>query len=214
MLIVDCIKNISAVIGIIGLDQSLERETHDRTTIELPGYQNDMILTIYNNIKSINNNIILICLMIHGGILSLGNALNECDVILDSWYPGAQGGYAISDIIFGNINPAGRVSVTYYENTSQLPQPGQMDEYNGNGITYRYFNGNVIFPFGYGLSYTQFKYSNLRINTTNNNININPCDVIKITVNVANIGNLDGDEVVQMYKIYFTILTIMYQMFV
>ena len=90
--------------------------------------------------------------------------------------------------------------MTYYKATSDLPKPGTMNEYaaNGNkGITYRYFNGEVLYPFGFGLSYTTFKYSNLRTNASNNEVS--SCDVIKVTVTVQNTGNVMSDEVVQLY---------------
>ncbi len=112
-------------------------------------------------------------------------------------YPGSQGAYGFADVIFGKVNPVGRATVTYYSSTSDLPTPGEMDEYAGNGVTYRYYKGDgVVFPFGHGLSYTTFAYSNLKLNSSTS---IAGCDVVQVTVTVQNTGKLDGDEVVQMY---------------
>eukprot|EP01084_Bolivina_argentea_P317679 550831_1 len=152
-------NKLSAIIILLGLDQKQEKEGHDRTVIELPGMQNELVAVIANN--SATQSVPKICVLIHGGTMALGKAASECDAILDAWYPGQMGGYAIADAIYGIINPAGRASVTSYMSTSQLPTYGEMNEYAGNGITYRYFKGEVLYPFGYGISYTNFKYSNL-----------------------------------------------------
>lgn len=178
----------------LGLDQGQESEGHDRKVIELPGNQNQLVSEIY---KQNNGSVPIICVLIHGGTLALGSAADECDAIVDAWYPGQMGGYAIADVILGYKNPAGRASVTYYKATSDLPSPGQMSEYYGRGVTYRYFKGDVLFPFGHGMSYTTFSYSNLRSNASNNVID--GCDIVKITVTVKNTGKLIGDEVVQLY---------------
>ena len=188
-------NKLSAIIVILGLDQGQESEGHDRSNIELPGHQNDLVTDIYNNN---NGSVPIICVLIHGGTLALGTAADQCDVVLDAWYPGQMGGYAIADVILGYKNPAGRASVTYYKSTSDLPQPGQMSEYYGKGVTYRYFNGDVLYPFGFGLSYTTFSYSNLKTNITNQN-GIDGCDIVQVTVTVTNTGKVVGDEVVQLY---------------
>eukprot|EP01084_Bolivina_argentea_P002563 4742_1 len=188
---------LSAIIVLLGLDQKIESEGHDRSTIELPGHQNDLVTQIYTNKQSKNIAAPFICVLVHGGTLALGDAATQCDAVVDAWYPGQMGAYSIADVIYGIANPAGRASVTYYKATKDLPKPGEMNEYAGNGVTYRYFNGEVLYPFGYGLSYTTFKYSNLRTNITNNQAN--GCDVIKITVTVTNSGSVTGDEVVQLY---------------
>ena len=209
---------LTAIVVLLGLDQSHESEGHDRTTIELPGHQNDLVSTIANNTAT--KSVPIVCILIHGGTLALGSAATECDAIIDAWYPGQMGGYAMADVIYGVKNPAGRAGVTSYLSTSQLPKPGmvllffvcvlitwdgdneclfcmkgEMNEYAGNGVTYRYFKGEVLYPFGYGLSYTTFKYSNLKTNVTS----AKGCDVIKVTVTVTNTGSMSGDEVVQLY---------------
>eukprot|EP00483_Globobulimina_turgida_P008800 UN08818 len=108
-----------------------------------------------------------------------------------------MGGYAIADVILGIKNPAGRAAVTYYKATSDLPPFGQMSEYYGNGVTYRYFGGEPLYPFGHGLSFTNFTYSNLKTNATNNAMD--GCAIIEVTVTVKNSGSVGGDEVVQLY---------------
>ena len=214
------INNLDYIIMFLGLDQTQEAEGHDRTTINLPGYQAQLVQNVSdlvdrNNVTNINTmknrkynyketvDVPIVCILIHGGTLGLANVLDQCNVILDAWYPGQMGGYGIVDVLFNNGiygNPAGRASVTYYKNDSDLPiesQRGNMDLYSGNGLTYRYFKNDVMFPFGFGLSYTTFKYSNLTI--VNGNTLLNACDLINMSVLVTNTGNYDGDEVVQLY---------------
>eukprot|EP00483_Globobulimina_turgida_P013701 UN13727 len=153
-----------------------------------------------------DDNIALICLLIHGGTLALGSAVTECDAILDGWYPGSRGGYGIADIMYGAVSVAGRAGVTSYLSTAELPkQNGDMNEYSGDGVTYRYYKKRPLWPFGYGLSYTTFSYSNLRLNVTKSSNNTyeyevdDGCEVIGVTVSVSNDGARDGDEVIQVY---------------
>eukprot|EP01084_Bolivina_argentea_P317681 550833_1 len=205
---------LSHVIIGLGLDQTIESEGQndkgvgfDRSYIELPGNQTNMVSLVYNYTSQYN--IPIICLLIHGGTLALENAYNECDSILDLHYPGSQASLGVMDVLFGRYNPAGRASVTSYLSTNQLPAMDVQNEYPSNvsnGITYRYFNGSVLFEFGFGISYTQFNYSNLELNITkieNNKqyeyILNDGCGVIKVSFNVQNIGKYVGDEVTQLY---------------
>eukprot|EP01084_Bolivina_argentea_P317680 550832_1 len=203
-------NNLSHVLIGLGLDQLIESGNlfGDRLNIELPQNQYNLVSFIYNYTS--NRNIPIICYLIHGGSVALQNVYNECEVILDVWYPGQMGGYALTDVLFGHYNPAGRASVTYYTSTDILPPIENMNEYNMNGfngITYRYFNqsiNGIVIPFGFGLSYTQFKYSDLSLNISKNDnsdgyILYDPCGVIKISFNVTNVGRFIGDEVVQLY---------------
>jgi len=213
-LLQDHSNNLDAVIITLGLDQSLENEGNDRSKIELPGNQNNLVALIRKNINQENKNretnhkLSLICILIHGGALALGMATSECDAIIDAWYPRSQGGHAIADVIFGDYNPAGRTPVTYYKSTMDLPNEGETDWYGGKGISYRYFNDEPLFPFGYGLSYTNFTYSNFHVHlksiSNENPSNIiylldNLCDNIDVSVTITNIGPRDGDEVIQLY---------------
>ncbi len=176
-------------------DDACEGEGMDRQTIELPGNSTKLVSALR---KAARPGIPLIGVLIHGGALALGTAAHELDAVVDAWYPGMLGARAIADVLFGKYNPAGRTAVTWYNSTAALPQTiKQTDFYGGDGLTYRYFKRPeaVLFPFGHGLSYTQFHYSQLKLNTTS----LEPCDVLGITVTVTNVGQRDGDEVVQAY---------------
>jgi beta-glucosidase len=113
------------------------------------------------------------------------------DAILTAGYPGQQGGNAIADVLFGDYNPAGRLPVTYYQSVEQLPA---FENYDMEGRTYRYFRQTPLYPFGFGLSYTNFDYSDLNL----------PAEAkigepVKVSVKVTNTGDRDGEEVVQLY---------------
>jgi beta-glucosidase len=110
-------------------------------------------------------------------------------------YPGQEGGDAIADVLTGAYNPAGRTAVTWYANEADLPPRDQQSMYAGNGWTYRFFKGDVTFPFGYGLSYTTFAYSNLQLSAST----VAPCEPVIVSFSVTNTGSVDGDEVMQVY---------------
>ena len=111
---------------------------------------------------------------------------------MQAWYPGEQGGRAVADVLFGDVNPAGRLPVTFYRATADLPA---FDNYSMSNRTYRYFNGRPEFAFGHGLSYTKFDYTNPKLNGTN----FAAGDTIKLTFQLMNSGVRDGDEVAQVY---------------
>jgi beta-glucosidase len=161
----------------------------DRTKIELPEVQ-------LNALKAMNKTgTPVVFVLLAGSAVSFNGLEQELEGILAAWYPGQRGGDAVADVLFGNYNPAGRLPVTFYSSTNELPN---FEDYNmraGNGFTYRYYNGNAIYPFGYGMSYTKFKYSDLAINKKV----FNNSDEVFVTVNVKNSGELDGEEVVQLY---------------
>jgi beta-glucosidase len=157
----------------------------DRTTLDLPTVQ-DKIL---KRIKLSGKPIVLV--LLNGSALSVNWANENVNAILEAWYPGEEGGNAIADVIFGNYNPAGRLPLTYYESVNDLPP---FEDYNMKGRTYRYFGGIPLYEFGYGLSYTTFKYSNIKAPST-----VRTTENIKISVEVENTGAMDGDEVVELY---------------
>jgi len=181
----------------LGLDAiTVETEGRDRSDISLPDGQYKLVSALRVSLP----NKPLIGVLIHGGTIAMLNLHDDLDAIIDAWYPGMQGGYGISDVLFGNVSPAGRVPVTYYKYNNQLPPFGTMNLYanpaNGsNGLTYRYFEEEVQYPFGYGLSYTTFSYSNLLINGSS----FNACDNIGVSVDISNTGTMTSDEVVQVY---------------
>ena len=129
--------------------------------------------------------------LINGSALSINWANDNVPAILTAGYPGQQGGNAIADVLFGDYNPAGRLPVTYYKSVNQLPD---FENYDMKGRTYRYFDKKPLYPFGYGLSYTKFKYSNLQIPA-----NISSEKDFEISVDITNTGDRDGDEVAELY---------------
>jgi beta-glucosidase len=189
------VKQADVVIYVGGISPMLEGEEMpidiegfhqgDRTSIDLPTVQ-DKIL---KRIKLSGKPIVLV--LLNGSPLSVNWAEKNVDAILEAWYPGEEGGDAIADAIFGNYNPAGRLPLTFYASVNDLPP---FEDYNMKGRTYRYFDGTPLYEFGYGLSYTTFKYSNLKapsIAKTNENM--------KISVEVENTGTMNGDEVIELY---------------
>ncbi len=112
--------------------------------------------------------------------------------IVEAWYPGEEGGTAIADVLFGDYNPSGRLPVTFYKSIAQLPP---FENYSMQGRTYRYFKGAPLYPFGFGLSYTKFKYDNLKLSAKT----IKVGEGVQVSVEVQNVGSQAGDEVVQWY---------------
>jgi len=161
----------------------------DRTKIELPEIQ----LNALKSIKKTGTPLIFILLA--GSAISLNGLEQELDAFLAAWYPGQRGGDAVADVLFGKYNPAGRLPVTFYSSTNEL---ADFEDYNmraGKGFTYRYYKGEALYPFGHGISYTTFKYSDMIIDKTM----IVDTDDILVSVKVKNSGDLDGEEVVQLY---------------
>ncbi|MHA1649089.1 MAG: glycoside hydrolase family 3 C-terminal domain-containing protein [Candidatus Helarchaeota archaeon] len=180
------------VIMCMGINQSIEMEDMiytphpDRVDILLPPHQRKLLKLIYNTGKPI------ILILISGSPISVPWAHEHIPAILEAWYPGEEGGTAIADVLFGDYSPAGRLPVTVYKSISDLPP---ITNLSMKGRTYRYIETEPLYPFGYGLSYTSFKYSNLRLNAQK----ITPNDTLEIQVDVENKGNRIGDEVVQVY---------------
>jgi beta-glucosidase len=160
-------------------------EGGDRTTIELPVEQQKLI----KNIKSLNKPVILV--LMGGGSFALPAEHELCDAILMAWYPGQAGGTALADVIFGDCNPGGKLPLTFYKSTSDLPD---FRNYDMEDRTYRFFKGQPLYPFGYGLSYTSFAYSDLVLAES-----IEAGENVELSVNVENTGSVAGDEVVQVY---------------
>ena len=158
----------------------------DRTAIDLPKPQEHLL----EQLASLGKPLVLV--LLNGSALSINWADRHVPSILEAWYPGEQGGTAIAEAIAGDFSPAGRLPVTFYESVEQIPP---FDDYSMANRTYRYFKGNPLYPFGYGLSYTSFRYSNARVNSSN----FTPGQTAAVSVDVQNIGAVDGDEVVQLY---------------
>lgn len=158
----------------------------DRTRIELPQVQRDLLHELHKTGKPI---ILVLC---SGSAIGLSAEVDLTDAIVQAWYPGQAGGMAVADVLFGDYNPAGRLPVTFYKSTEQLPD---FEDYNIQGRTYRYFKGEALFPFGYGLSYTSFEIGEARLSKKKIHENESVC----LELPVKNTGNRDGDEVVQVY---------------
>jgi beta-glucosidase len=192
---VDLAKKADAVVVVLGLSQRLEGEEMsiqvdgfsggDRTHLKLPKTQLDLVKAV----KATGKPVILV--LMNGSALAVNWENENLDAIISAGYPGQQGGNAVADVLFGDYNPAGRLPVTYYKSVDQLPP---FDEYDMEGRTYRYFNGEPLYPFGYGLSYTTFKYSSLNLAA-----NAIIGDSVIVKVNVTNTGKRAGEEVVQLY---------------
>ena len=122
-----------------------------------------------------------------GSCIALQPETETCDAIVQAWYPGQEGGTAVADVLFGDVNPSGKLPVTFYKNSSQLPD---YEDYSMKGRTYRYFE-DALYPFGYGLSYTQFEVGDASVSQQG--------DSYQVSVPVKNIGKRDGSETIQLY---------------
>ncbi len=152
----------------------------DRTSIELPKAQRDMIAMLKEAGKKV---IFINC---SGSAIAMEPETRNCEAIMQAWYGGERGGEAVADILFGDYNPSGKLPITFYKNDSQLPD---FEDYKMAGRTYRYFNGEPLFKFGHGLSYTTFEFSKPKYDNQSG----------KVSVTVKNAGKMDGEEVVQVY---------------
>jgi beta-glucosidase len=158
----------------------------DRTRIELPAVQTDLLKAL----QAIGKPVVFVnC---SGSAIAMPWETENLPVILQAWYPGEQGGRAVADILFGDANPSGRLPVTFYRATTDLPA---FDDYSMSNRTYRYFDGQPLFAFGHGLSYTRFDYSDAQLN----NSGYSASDTVKFTFALRNSGKRDGDEVAQVY---------------
>ncbi|MFZ2538915.1 MAG: glycoside hydrolase family 3 C-terminal domain-containing protein, partial [Oscillospiraceae bacterium] len=189
-------KNSDVVIMCMGLDSSIEGEqgdasneygAGDKLTLAFPGLQNELLQAV----KAIGKPIILVVLA--GGALDLNWSEQNCDAILYGWYPGSMGGDAIADIIYGKKNPSGKTPVTFHKSLDDL---APFEDYDMSGRTYRYLKTNPLYPFGYGLSYTNFSYTNAKV------LGSAQKDTLSVSFNIKNTGNHCGEAVSQVYVTY------------
>jgi beta-glucosidase len=157
----------------------------DRTSLDIPEVQENLM----KQIQSLGKPVVLV--IFSGSALAVNWEDKNIPAILEAWYPGQAGGTAIADVLFGEYNPGGRLPVTFYKSVDDLPP---FDDYNMKGRTYRYFEGEPLYQFGYGLSYTTFSYENLTVDKQ-----CKACESVELTVDVKNTGKMAGDEVVQIY---------------
>ena len=186
------LKGIDKVIFVGGISPALEGEEMpvdiegfkggDRTNIELPKVQREFLKAL----KDAGKHIIFVnC---SGSCIALQPETETCEAIVQAWYPGQEGGTAVADVLFGDCNPAGKLPVTFYKNSNQLPD---YEDYSMKGRTYRYFS-DALYPFGYGLSYTTFKMGNEKLTAAADGTG-------SLSVDVTNTGNREGTEIVQLY---------------
>ena len=192
--VINQLKGIDKVVFVGGISAALEGEEMpvdidgfkggDRTHIELPAVQRNFLKAL----KEAGKHVIFVnC---SGSCIALEPETKTCDAIVQVWYPGQEGGTAVADVLFGDFNPSGKLPVTFYKNSQQLPD---YEDYSMKGRTYRYFN-DALFAFGYGLSYTNFEVKNAKLEKKGNA----PTDWT-LTVEVDNTGKRDGVETVQVY---------------
>lgn len=183
---VDITKKADAIILVVGLDGTQEGEEFDRATINIPTIQDGLIRAVTRAAGS-KPVVVVNC---SGSPVALNWANENVPAIIQAWYPG-QRGDAIADVLFGKYNPAGRLPVTFYKTSADLPS---LIDYTMVGRTYRYITKPVLYPFGHGLSYSTFEYSNMNAPAKSGT-----GSDVKVTVTVKNTSNVDGEEVVQCY---------------
>jgi beta-glucosidase len=188
-------RQSDAVVMVMGISPVVEGEEMDvrlegfrggdRTDISLPKPQEELIKAVH----ALGKPVVLV--LMGGSALAVNWEDENIPAMLEAWYPGQEGGNAVADVLFGDYNPGGRLPVTFYKSAAQLPP---FDDYKMEGRTYRYFKGEPLYPFGYGLSYTKFSYKGLKLKNK-----IKAGESLQVTVEVRNTGAIAGDEVVQLY---------------
>ena len=191
----DSVKSADVLILVLGLTSDLEGEEMpvsedgfkggDRTSIDLPKPEEELLEAA----TALGKPVVLV--LANGSALAVNWASEHVNAILESWYPGEEGGTAVAQTLSGKNNPAGRLPVTFYTGVNQLPP---FEDYAMKGRTYRYFEGKPLYPFGYGLSYSTFSYRGLRLPKA-----IHAGDALAAEVTVSNTSQREGDEVVQLY---------------
>jgi beta-glucosidase len=189
-------KQADVVVAVTGITSKLEGEEMkvdvpgfqggDRTSLNLPADEEALLKALKGAGKP------LVVVLMNGSALSVNWANEHANAILDAWYSGEEGGTAVAQTLAGVNNPAGRLPVTFYKGTEQLPS---FDDYAMKNRTYRYFTGEPLYGFGHGLSYTTFEYSGMKLS----NASLNAGDPLDVEVDVKNTGKRDGDEVAELY---------------
>ena len=197
--VIEDVRNADAAIFVGGLDAGVEGEEMglqadgfnkgDRTKIELPKIQLDTIKAMQETGTPIA------VVILAGSSIAFNGVDNEVDAVLLGWYPGQRGGDAVAQVLFGEYNPAGRLPVTFYTSTDELADFTDYNMRAGKGFTYRYYTGTALYPFGHGLSYTSFDYSNLLVSSDI----VATDETLKVSLDIENNGVCDGQEVVQLY---------------
>ncbi len=193
---VDAARKSDVVIAVVGLTAQLEGEESensapgffggDRVDLDLPRPQQELLEALFATRKP------LIVILTSGSALAVNWAQEHAAAILEAWYPGEEGGTAVADVLSGEYNPAGRLPVTFYKSVAQLPP---FTSYSMSGRTYRYFSEQPLYPFGYGLSFSSFNYSDAKITPDQ----VATGSAVTISALVTNASSVPGDEVVQLY---------------
>jgi beta-glucosidase len=193
--VVENVKSADVIVFAGGINSFLEGEEGDAGKEEVEGfYKGDRIsialpkvqTALMQALKATGKPVVFVNMS--GSAMAMNWEAENVDAILQAWYGGQSAGAAIADILFGDYNPSGKLPVTFYKTEKDLPA---FDDYNMTSRTYRYFKGEVLYPFGYGLSFTQFKYGNVKTKKTGNNT--------EVTASVKNRGKFDGEELAQLY---------------
>jgi len=189
-------KNADVVVAVVGITSQLEGEEMkvdvpgfvggDRTSLDLPKEEEYLLEALKTTGKP------LVVVLMNGSALSVNWASEHANAILDAWYSGEEGGTAVAQTLAGANNPAGRLAVTFYKGIDQLPA---FEDYAMKNRTYRYFEGQPLYPFGYGLSYSKFEYSNLKLSRAT----LKEGDSLSVDADVRNRSQREGDEVVELY---------------
>ena len=196
----DCLAEVKAqvdladvVILVVGMDETIEGEeiigkegfTGDKKDLLLPKCQQDLVSTVVFRNKPV------ILVNMSGSAIDFAEG-NQADAIIQAWYPGAMGGKAISDLIFGEYSPSGKLPVTFYRNDNHLPD---FEDYSMDNRTYKFFKEKPLYPFGFGLSYTSFSYYDMQAKK----VKFVPEEDVEVTVKVCNTGEREADEIVECY---------------
>jgi hypothetical protein len=184
------------LVAVVGLTSDLEAEESpveipgfkggDKTTLDLPADQQALL----EQARALGKPLIVVAM--NGSPLNFSWAKDNASALLEAWYPGQSGGLAIANVLTGKANPAGRLPLTFYRSTDDLPS---FDDYAMAGRTYRYFEGKPVYPFGYGLSYTRFDYGPLKVEANAKGAG----QGLRVTTTIRNAGSRPGEEVAQVY---------------
>jgi beta-glucosidase len=180
-------RSAEVAVVFVGSDQRIEQEGHDRKSLGLSGNQEELVKAVF----AANPRTVVV--EMSAGPLTVPWLKQHIPAMLQAWWPGEEGGHAIADVLFGDVNPAGRLPHTVYASEAQVPPTSEYDI--TQGFTYMYVNGEPLFPFGHGLSYTSFKYSDLKLSSHQ----IKADGGLNVSLNISNTGRRGGDEVVQLY---------------
>jgi len=187
-------EHSDVVVMCLGLDSSIEGEqgdagnsdgAGDKLTLNLPGKQQELLEKVIETGKPV------IVVLGAGSALTLQGQEENCAAILNAWYPGSHGGRAVADLIFGKYSPSGKLPVTFYRTTEELPE---FTDYSMKGRTYRYMKGESLYPFGYGLTYSNVEISDLSVSYINKDF-----ENVEVSIKISNVGSFDIEEVLQCY---------------